>query len=78
MRELGPPDPARVAALPSTGRLAALGALAVLGPGVLVFLLAHLAGVSDGGAGSLGLLAMLVGMAGYPFYLRRLGRRVEP
>jgi hypothetical protein len=71
-----PIDPARVAALPSLGRLALIGVLAVLVPGIVVFVLLKAAGLGNGAAGLLGLLAMFVGMGWYPTYLRRLGRRL--
>ena len=76
----GPPnvDPARVAVLPSIGRLALTGAAAVLVPGLAVFLVASAAGLATGPAGLLGLLAMLCGMGAFPAYLRRLGRRLDP
>lgn len=69
-------DPARVAALPPLSRLALVGAVCVLAPGIVVFVALKLAGLGDGAAGAFGLLGMLAGMAGYPFYLRRLGRRL--
>lgn len=69
-------DPRRVAALPSVGRLATIGLLAVLVPGLVVFGIAR-AGLSLGSAGLLGLLAMFVGLGWYPTYLRRLGKRVD-
>ena len=75
--ELGPPDPQRVAQLPSVGRLALVGALAVLVPGIAVFVIGKLVGLDDSSAGALGLLAMFVGLAWYPTYLRRLGRRLD-
>jgi hypothetical protein len=77
VRELGPPDPARVAALPSLGWLSFVGAAAVLVPGIVIFIICRVAGLETGAAGSWGLLAMLLGMVGYPLYLRRLGKRVE-
>ena len=70
-------DPRRVAALPSMGRLATLGIVVTLGPGILVFVICALAGLSTGSAGLLGLLAMIVGMGWYPTYLRRLGKRLD-
>lgn len=70
-------DPRRVAALPSVGRLATIGLLAVLAPGLVVFVIARVAGLSLGSAGLLGLLAMFVGLGWYPTYLRRLGKRVD-
>ncbi len=76
MRELGPPDPARVAALPSLAWLSFLGAAAVLGPGLVVFAVARLSGLGTGAAGSWALLAMLIGLCTYPLYLRRLGKRL--
>ncbi len=69
-------DPARVAALPSLGRLALIGVLAVLVPGIVVFAGLRALGLGNGAAGLLGLLAMFVGMGWYPTYLRRLGRRL--
>lgn len=77
MRELGPPDPARVAALPSLGWLSFVGAAAVLVPGLAIFAISRVAGLSTGSAGSLGLVAMLLGLVGYPLYLRRLGQRLD-
>jgi hypothetical protein len=76
MRELGPPDPERLAALPPLSTLASLGAAAVLVPGVLVFVIGKLAGLGTGASGLWGLLAMLLGMCLFPFYLRRLSRRL--
>jgi len=73
--ELGPPDPARVAQLPTVGRLSALGAAAVLVPGIGVFVIGRVAGLGNGPAGLWGLLAMLIGMCLFPVYLRRLSRR---
>lgn len=70
-------DPRRVAALPSVGRLATIGLLAVLVPGLIVFAIGRLAGLSLGAAGLLGLLAMFLGMGWYPTYLRRLGKRLD-
>jgi len=75
MRELGPPDPDRVAALPTLSRITALGAAAVLVPGIVVFIACRLAGLDNGPAGLSGLGAMLVGMCLFPFYLRSLSRR---
>lgn len=76
MRELGPPDPQRLAQVPPLGRLASIGAAAVLVPGVLVFVGCRLAGLGTGASGLWGLLAMLVGMCLFPVYLRRLSRRL--
>ena len=70
-------EPRRAAALPSVGRLTVIGLLAVLGPGLLVFSVARLAGVSTGSAGLFGLLAMIVGMCWYPTYLRKLGKALD-
>lgn len=70
-------DPRRVAALPSVGRLTTLGVLAVFVPGLALFAICRLAGLATGPAGLVGLLGMLVGLAWYPTYLRRLGRRVD-
>lgn len=71
-------DPARVAALPSLGHLALVGMAAVLLPGIAIFVLAASLGLATGPAGLLGLLAMFVGLGAYPFYLRRLSRRLPP
>jgi hypothetical protein len=70
-------DPRRVAALPSVGRLTTLGVLAVFVPGLALFAICRLAGMATGPAGLVGLLGMLIGLAWYPTYLRRLGRRVD-
>ena len=78
MQQLGPPDPARVAAVPSLGRLSVLGAAAVLVPGLLVFAIGRLAGLGSGGAGLWALLAMILGMCVFPLYLRRLSKRLDP
>jgi hypothetical protein len=77
MRELGPPDPARVAALPSLGWLSLVGAAAVLVPGLVIFGICRVAGLGTGAAGSWGLLAMLFGLVGYPIYLRRLAKKLD-
>jgi hypothetical protein len=70
-------DPRRVAALPSMGRLAGLGIVVTIVPGIVVFVIFELAGLSTGSAGGLGLLAMIIGMAWYPTYLRKLGKRLD-
>ncbi len=70
-------DPRRVAALPSAGRLAAIGGIATLGPGIVVYVICRLAGMGTGSAGLVGLLAMFIGMGWYPTYLRRLGKRLD-
>jgi hypothetical protein len=78
MRELAPPDPARVAALPSLRWLSIVGVIAVLGPGLGVFGICRLSGLGTGAAGSWALLAMLLGLVAYPaVYLRRLGKRLD-
>lgn len=70
-------DPRRVAALPSVGWLTALGVLAVFVPGLALFAICRLTGMATGPAGLVGLAGMLVGLAWYPTYLRRLGRRLD-
>lgn len=70
-------DPRRVAALPSVGRLTALGALAVFVPGFALFAICRAVGMDTGPAGLVGLAGMLIGLGCYPVYLRRLGRRID-
>lgn len=70
-------DPRRVAALPSVRWLTTLGVLAVVVPGLVLYVVARFAGLATGPAGLVGLAGMLVGLGLYPVYLRGLGRRVD-
>jgi hypothetical protein len=64
--------------MPSAGRIMTIGMVAVFGTGVVVFLIARVAGLSTGNAGLLGLLAMFVGMGWYGgSYLRGLSRKLD-
>lgn len=63
-----PPPPQ----LPSAARLALLGALFVLVPGIGLFLVLFAVGVATSIAGIVGLFTMVAGMGAFPAYLRRL------
>jgi len=71
-------DPRRVAALPSVGRLTTIGALAVLVPGIVIYVILHVAaGMSTGVSGLIGLVGCFAGLIWYPTYLRKLGKRLD-
>lgn len=62
-----PPKP------PGIGAISMLAAVVVLVPGIVVYVLLRAVGLEIGGAGVLGLLAMIIGMVAYPVLLRRTG-----
>ncbi len=63
--------------LPGVYRLAAIGALFVLVPGIGLFAVLELAGAPTKAAGLVGLFAFVIGLGLFPAYLRRLGRRTD-
>jgi hypothetical protein len=62
-------------ALPGVYRLAVIGALFVLVPGIGLFAVLEVAGAGTKAAGLVGLFAFVVGLGLFPAYLRRLDRR---
>lgn len=79
---LGRPGPGQppdgLGQLPSARRLALLGALFVLVPGIGLFVVLRLVGLSTSIAGIAGLFAMVAGMGAFPAYLRRLPTPPDP
>jgi hypothetical protein len=58
---------------PGVGSIFVLAFLVILVPGIVVYALLRLAGLSIGSAGSLGLLMILICLGLYPKVLMKLG-----